>query len=101
MKRFDYGESDDPQDGDYFSDMNEDSVVELTHEEYVELLKRRDLIDTLQVNFMYYELNQKILFRAVKMLESNFFWKFKSQATKLKLIAETYRHLRNLIEIGE
>jgi hypothetical protein len=101
MKRFDYGEGDDFQDENYFSDMNEDSPIEITQEEYINLLKRRDLIDTLHVNFMYYKLNQKLLFRAIKLLEQNFSWKFKSQTTKLKLISETYKQFKKLIEIGE
>ena len=47
------------------------------------------------------DLNQKILFRTVKMLEKSWFWRFRSEKTKRRMISESFLINQRLIVQGE
>lgn len=47
------------------------------------------------------DLNQNILFNTIKSLENSWFWKFRSHASKMKMIEETYLLHQRLVALGD
>ncbi len=45
-------------------------------------------------------LNQKILFRTIKSLQASWFWKFRSEKSKRRMIADAYYDNQQLIARG-
>ena len=102
MKRFDYNNEDDDQD-DLFPDTGDDDFDyerELAEHEY-ESIKRRETLDLIQLELVEVDLNQKLLFRSIKMLEKSWFWRFRRTQTKLKMIAEAYALFKQLVALPQ
>jgi hypothetical protein len=99
MKRFNYDENDDFQDDNYldneYNDDDDDDVVYISQQEY-EAMQHHDAIDFMQIELVETDLNQRLLFKAIKMLEKSWFWQFRSEETKLKLISQAYSIMKNL-----
>lgn len=89
MNRFNYDEEDDDQE-DFYSDVNDDN--DESEEEY------SDFVDMVELNLVRQETDQKLLFETIKFLEKSFFWKFKSNDTKLKIIIDTYLKFKSLVD---
>lgn len=62
---------------------DDDSAEEAFYENYSLRLAEITLIGA--------ELNRKVMADVVKMLENSFLWKFRSHATRLKMIEESYK----------
>jgi len=95
-KRFNFEDSDDPQDDNLFHDLDE-----LNDSEYEQLIEHAEYVDLKNLNLAEYELNQKVLYKAIKLCEKNFFWSFKNPKSKIKLVVETYHILRKLTNVQE
>lgn len=69
-----------------------------------EFMKYQNLIE--QENEIYKEhleieekaLREKLLFRAIKICEKSFFWKFFSNETRLNLVERTFKKFKRLVE---
>ena len=60
-----------------------------------------DLAGMLQLDLATTDINLQILHAAIKVLESSWFWKFRSTQNKLLMIRETFKELSKLIEEQE
>lgn len=100
MKRFDYEYEDEDDDFGEDNFFPEEDVNVWTKQEEMEHLERREALDLMQLEMVQTDLNQKLLSKTIKMLENSFFWRFRSNKTKLKMIAETYESLKILSAIS-
>lgn len=78
-----FGEEDD--DDEDYEDDEEDLAAEAR-----EIAEELDLVN--------FDLNQKLLDRAIRVSEKTFLWRWRSHNTKLRIIAETYMFLDKLIQ---
>lgn len=99
MKQYD--DDDDFQDENLFPDTYGDDDDDLSKEEYVEMMARKDALEERSLELAELDLNQKLLFEAMKFAERYPNWEFKSQAAKLKMVAETYKTLKGLLKNKE
>lgn len=60
--------------------------------ETLEYLERREGIDIAQLDLIQLGLNQKLLNKVLETLQKTWFWNFRSQQTKLKMINELYHY---------
>lgn len=95
-----YYEDDDFQDENLFPDTFGDEEA-LSDEEYVKMMERKDALENKSLALAEFELNQRLLFRAMKFAENYPYWKGTPRKTRLKMIAEIYLTLRNLLEQKE
>lgn len=79
------------------NEFEENSEMEMTDEQYEDFVRRNEEMDFHQLDFAYRDLDQKLLCRAIKMLEKSFFWRFRKNDTKLKLVFETYHTLKSIL----
>lgn len=87
MRRFNFDDEETGPDNEEVDRFFEDPEFDLTPEEYEALVNQQQL----QAELIQQELNQRLLLRAIKMLEKSFFWKFYSFSTRLKMIEKTYQ----------
>ncbi len=95
MKRFDY------EDGEEFQEENFPDLGELTENDYEQLIEHAEYVDIRNLGLSQFELNQKLLYKAMKICENTFLWRFKDVQKKLKLIGETYATLKVFMNIEE
>jgi hypothetical protein len=57
-----------------------------------------NLAGMLQLDLATTDINLQILHAAIKLLESSWFWGWKSTKTKLEMVRETYKELSMLID---
>ena len=95
MKRFDYDENEDFKDdgSPFYGPENEGDI---SPEEYAEMMRRQDTLSLMQIELANLDLRQRLLFKATKMLEKSFWWKFKSAKVRLAEISLAYHTLRML-----
>ncbi len=99
MKRFNYDENDDFQDENFYEEENEDDdVVYISQQEY-DAIERQDALDLMQLELVELDLNQRLLFKTIKMLEKSWIWRFRKTNTKLKMISEAYAMMQQLTKI--
>ena len=81
---------------DGFFDMDENNQDEFEH-----LNDGSEIIGFAQIDLMAFQLNQKLLKKAVDLAEKSLFWRFRSLETKLKKIETIYQSLKKLLEEQE
>lgn len=91
MKRFD-----DDDDDDLFPDTEDGNVDD---GDYAELVEQNGALELMQLNLAQLDINQRLLFKTIKMLSRSWFWRFRRPATKLKMIRETYLILYDLVRL--
>lgn len=89
MRNFPYND-DDMDDVDNFFDDDENDLD--AEEAYYEELDRR------QEEMFAFDLHQKVMTMALRILERGFFWRFYSADTKLKKLKKTFEALFALIK---
>ncbi len=78
MRRFDYDDNDDyREDVDGFND-GEESDDDINPEEYRAILEEEQAIQQLQLEIVNRELNDRLIYNTIKMLEKGFWWRFYS-----------------------
>lgn len=92
MKRFDY--DDDDFDENLFSDTDDEGDQ---NDEY-EMIVDQDAVNAAQLALIEQDLNQKLLARAIKMVNKKWWPPFKSDAWRLKKIEDIYKFLKNLMD---
>ncbi len=99
MRRFDYDDNEDyREDVDNFFGDGEEGDASITPDEYKAIVQEEQAMQQLQIDLVYRELNDRLMFRAVKMLEKTFWWKFYSLDKKLRIIEKTCRRLKKISE---
>lgn len=97
MKRFNYDDNDDSDEEyyppDYLDDDDDDDDM-IGGENYIYITGEAGNASVLKR-----ELNQKLLFEVIRMLEKSWFWSFKSIESKNKKILETFMSLKSLLDI--
>ncbi len=105
MKRFNYDDNDDFQEPDFFSETDDDDEdgdeSEMSDEDYASLMDRREAIDLMQLDLVQADMNQRLLFKTIKMLEKTWLWKFRSETSRLKMIADNYNILKSLVQLSQ
>lgn len=103
MRRYDYDDEED-QDDNLFRDTDDDDdddgdeEIVMDSAEYADMMRRQEALTLMQLELVQLDLNQRLLFRAVKIVKKNtWFYSFRSRKTQLKMIAETYQFLQRLI----
>lgn len=79
---------------------NEDDVNYQEEEIYSSILDQNEF-NYQQLDISMKNLNRRLLYLTIKTLESSFFWRFKSDKSKLKAINETYQILSEIISYEE
>lgn len=108
MKRF--NDDDDFQDEELFpEEINNDDddgdgeqeaeLVMQLNPEYIQVLEKRELVEVLRLQVAQKDLNYSILTKTMEYLEKSWFWRFKTEATKLRLISETYQAFKQMVDI--
>lgn len=92
---------DDNEFPEYQDSYDDDYDYDMDDEEYAAMMDRQAALDYAQLDLVEYDLNQRILFRAIKMLESSWFWRFRRYQTQLNMIAHTYRYLKKVVEVSK
>ena len=92
MKRFNYNE-------DEFEDEHVPDLEELTESDYEQLVEHAEFVDLKNLNLREFDLNQKLVYKAIKICENNFFWKFRSAKKKLSLVKDAYEFLKALTNV--
>jgi len=90
MRRFNYDDNDEFRD-DIDKFFNEDESD--TYEEFV---REEIALQEAELDLSYREVNIKIMRTAVRICEKSFWWSFYSQPTRMKMIVDTYKKLKNL-----
>ncbi len=99
-RRFDYDDEDDQD--DLFPDTDDgDDGDDFDADDYDEMIQRSDKLEQMQLNLVQLDLNQRLLFKAMKILSQSWLWKFRSVSTKTKMLAETYLYLHSLVSVKE
>lgn len=104
MRRFDYDDNNEEHREDvdgFFGDMNDEDDEEeyfISPEEYKELVEDQQAMQQLHINLAHRDLDDRLLFKTIRMLEKSFWWRFYSQNKKLRLISRTYKTLKRLNE---
>lgn len=95
MRHLDY----DPED-EKFDEGDEDMEnFNDEDEEIYKAMKQEELeLKHVEIAFMDRSFNDRLIFKATKMLERGFFWKFYSLDTKLKLIEKVYKKIKKIAE---
>lgn len=86
---------------DLFPDIDDDEneeQVEL-NAEYIKVLEKRELIEALKLQIIQKEINYKVLAKAIRYSEKNWFWRLKSAQSKLNSIVEAYQTFKALVDI--
>ncbi len=101
MRRFNY-DDDEFQDENFFPDTNGEDEEEMMRMELaqqeLESMQRREALDLMQLELVEVDLNQRLLFKAIKMLEKSWLWRFRRTETKLKLIAAAYTVFKSILQ---
>lgn len=101
MRRFDYDDNEDyREDVDNFFDGEGDEAEGITPEEYRSIVKEEQQMQQMQLGLVHRELNDRLMFKTIKMLERGFWWRFYSVDTKLKMIEKAYRRMKKINEKG-
>jgi len=97
---FDFDNSDDDFDDemDSFSEWEKQHKEELEDEEDEEIQSQLVLMQQEQVDLLRMEIDERLLKNSIKIASKSWFWSFKSQATKMKLIAETYEEMKKILD---
>ncbi len=91
MRRFNYDDHEDfKEEIDNFWLGEDDS-----DEPYVE---KGDIINMLQIDMVEYELNQRTLATAFNLCKSSFLWRFRSLASKLKMLKQVYSNFSEVLD---
>lgn len=91
MRRFNYEDNDDfREDIDKF--FNEKEIPDIDEEQLQALMEQEDI----QIEFVYRDLNHRLLRTAIRTCEKSFWYWFCSQNTRLKMIEKAYEALKNL-----
>ena len=91
MRRFNYEDNDDyREDIDKF--FNEEEIPDIDEEQLQALMEQEDI----QIEFVYRDLNHRLLRTAIRTCEKSFWYWFCSQNTRLKMIEKAYEALKNL-----
>lgn len=93
MKRFNF------EDNEEFPDERVPDLEELTESEYEQLVEHAEFVDLKNLNLREFDLNQKLVYKAIKLCENNFLWKFRTTKKKLLLVKEAYEYLKALTNI--
>lgn len=89
MRNFNYEDDDQKRDIEKFFEIPDDEGSDADMNENILNIAQMELIST--------ELNQKVLFESIRMLEKSFFWRFRRYKTKLNMIAEVYKNFLLLL----
>jgi hypothetical protein len=96
MRRFNYEDNEDfREDVDKF--FNEKGESGITEEQFKAIMEE-ETIQELQIKFVYRDLNHRLLRTAIRTCEKSFWWWFRSQDARLKMIEKAYETLRILEE---
>lgn len=109
MKRNFNNEDDDFRLDGYFSmdeDEDDDEDEEDDDEDYDDedvryISESTEIVSFAQLDLISVGLDQKLLNTAIDLLKCSFFWKFKSAHSKLKMIDETYKSLKKIMNDKE
>jgi hypothetical protein len=95
MRRFNYDDNEEyREDVDkFFGEENQEVDEQFGDVDYEERM-----IQDLQIDFAYRDLNHRLLRTAIRICEKSFLWWFFSQNTRLKMIEKAYETLRDLEE---
>ena len=74
----------------FFGNHDDDELYEM-EEDTIAFIQSPDIIDIMQANIAQEELKHKLLNKAIKIAKSNWFWTFKSAASKASDIAILYK----------
>jgi len=96
---FDFDNSDDDfeDEMDSFSEWEKQYKEEM-EEEGGEIQSQLMLMQQEQVDLLRMEIDERLLKNAIKIASKSWFWSFKSQAKKMKIIAETYVEMKKLLD---
>lgn len=90
-KRFHFDDDDSDDDEDM-----EDEVFDMD-----EFMDEAALIDATQMALVERDQNARILTEVINYLSKSFFWRFRKNETKLKMINQTYQEFVSLIEVNK
>lgn len=94
MKRFDYDEDDE----DFLPDTDDEGLSEAD----LEMMQRQEAMNMMQLDLVQLDLNQRLLFRAIKLVKKNtWFFGWRSKTKQLELVATAYHFLKKLTENNE
>lgn len=104
MRRFDYDDNEDHREevDKFFGGGEPDGEgdVFMTPEEYEAIRQENAAMQQASFDIVYRELDDRLLFRVVKMLERSFWWRFYSLDTRMKMIEKSYRRMKKINEKG-
>lgn len=91
MRRFHYDDNDDFQDDvdGFFAE-----EIDFDENDYI----GDELMEAASINFVSYDLNQRLLRAAIQVCEKSVFWRFKSVDSKLRKITKMYLTMKTLVE---
>jgi hypothetical protein len=102
MRRFDYDDNEEHRedvDGFFGNEMDDDGeYTTLLPKNTKRLVQDQQVVQQLHIELAHRDLDDRLLFKTIKMLEKSFWWKFYSQKKKIRLIARTYRSFKKLNE---
>jgi len=98
MRRFEYDENEEYQeDVDNFLQDIEGYFV--PPDQYESMALQQQQVIHGQLEAVHKDLNQRLLFSVINMLQKSFFWKFKSFNSKLRAISKAYQMFTDLIQV--
>jgi hypothetical protein len=102
MRRFDYDDNNEENREDvdkFFGGEGEGGDRNyLTPDEYKAIMQEEMQLQQINLHLIARDLNDRLMFRIVRMLEKSFWWKFYSLNKKLRMIKNAYTELKRLSE---
>jgi hypothetical protein len=92
MRNFFFEDKDDPEYRDSYYEDEEENEANFM------IPAQLEFMHIAQLDLVSVDLNQKLLFETIKMLEKGWLWRFYSLEKKLKLVKKTYAELTSLME---
>lgn len=96
-RRFDYNDENEDQD-DLFPDTSYDGDDDFD-EDYAEIIERSEVLDKMQLDLVQLDLNQRLLFKTMKMVKTSKKWKRIGDEDRLKMVAEAYAVFQQLVSV--
>lgn len=102
MRRFDYDDNEEHREevDRFFGGEPEDNGEFLTPEEYKSFIDENRELQRASFDLAVRDVEDRFLFRIVKMLERSFWWRFYSHETRMKMIEKTYKRMKRISEKG-
>ena len=84
----------------FYEDDEQEQEHEENMDEFFEEMQENmgGFIEMVPMEMIAAATNQKVLIASIRIVESNFWWRFRSVKTKIRMIRETYKAINQLLE---